>query len=120
MTDQTTKPEASVPRVALRPKDTAQALGIGQRKLWELTNCGLLPHVRLGKAVLYPVDRLREWLAEQLRPANQSFRNALTLGWSSTSGLSKWGGSRPCNASWTCPIVRPSSRMADCTVSPAL
>ena len=55
----------ATPRLALRPKDAARALGIGTRKLWSLTNQGLIPHVRFGKAVLYPVDELRRWLSEQ-------------------------------------------------------
>jgi predicted DNA-binding transcriptional regulator AlpA len=40
-------------------------LGLGERKLWELTNCGEIPHIKLGKCVLYPVDALRDWLAKQ-------------------------------------------------------
>ena len=57
--------EAVPPCLALRPKDAAKALGIGERKLWELTNRGVIPHLRLGRAVVYPVDLLRGWLAEQ-------------------------------------------------------
>jgi hypothetical protein len=53
------------PCLALRPRDAAKALGIGQRLLWSLTNCNEIPHVRLGKAVLYPVDLLRDFLAEK-------------------------------------------------------
>lgn len=52
-------------RLALRPKEAAKALGIGERLLWSLTNRGLIPHLRLGKAILYPVDELRRYLAEQ-------------------------------------------------------
>lgn len=55
----------TVPRLALRPKDAAKALGIGERKLWEMTNSGAIPHVRFGKAVVYPVAVLERWLAEQ-------------------------------------------------------
>ena len=75
MTEQTTKkpePDAALPKIALRAKEAARALGIGERKLWELTNRGLIPHVRLPdcKCILYPTDQLREWLADQSRPAN--------------------------------------------------
>lgn len=57
----------TTPRLALRPKDAARALGIGERKLWEITSdkSSGIPHVRIGKAIVYPVDLLREWLAEQ-------------------------------------------------------
>jgi predicted DNA-binding transcriptional regulator AlpA len=54
-------------RLALRPKEAAQALGIGVRLLWSLTNQGLIPHARLGRAIVYPVDSLRTYLAEQCR-----------------------------------------------------
>jgi hypothetical protein len=60
---------ASGPRLALRPRDAARALGIGERLLWTLTNQGVIPHVRLGRAVVYPVDLLREFLARQARGA---------------------------------------------------
>lgn len=52
-------------RLALRPKEAARALGIGERLLWSLTNQGRIPHVRLGKAIVYPVGELDRWLAER-------------------------------------------------------
>jgi excisionase family DNA binding protein len=54
-----------IPTLALRPREAAKALGIGARKLWELTNIGAVPHVRLGRAIVYPVSLLEKWLAEQ-------------------------------------------------------
>lgn len=54
-----------VPPLALRPKDAAKVLGISPRLLWSLTNRNEIPHVRLGRAVLYPVTELRRWLSEQ-------------------------------------------------------
>lgn len=54
--------------LALRPKDAAKALGIGQRKLWELSQPrGAIPCVRIGTCCLYPVDELRAWLAAQAK-----------------------------------------------------
>lgn len=53
--------------LALRPREAAAALGIGRRKLWELTNRGLIPHLRIGRAVVYPRAQLEEWLAERAR-----------------------------------------------------
>jgi excisionase family DNA binding protein len=55
--------------LALRPKDAAKALGIGERKLWELTKAGAIPSVRLGACVLYPTDELRAWLSAQAAKA---------------------------------------------------
>ena len=52
--------------LALRPKDAAKALGLGARKLWEQSQPrGPIPCARLGKAVIYPVDQLRAWIAKE-------------------------------------------------------
>lgn len=58
---------SSPPHLALRPRQAAQALGIGERKLWELTQAGEIPHARLGKAVIYPVSALERWLSDQVK-----------------------------------------------------
>jgi len=51
--------------LAMRPGPAAQSLGISPRHLWSLTNQGKIPHVRIGRAVIYPRDVLERWLAEQ-------------------------------------------------------
>ena len=62
------------PRLALRPKEAATALGIGERKLWEITadQTSGIPVIRWGKCVLYPVRELRDWLAEQAAKGNKT------------------------------------------------
>ena len=50
----------------LRPREAAKALGIGERLLWSKTNSGEIPHLRVGRAIIYPVDLLRDWMAEQV------------------------------------------------------
>ncbi len=40
-------------RPLLNARDACRALAIGRRKLWELTNTGELPCVRIGRAVRY-------------------------------------------------------------------
>lgn len=52
-------------RLALRPKEAAKAFGISERKLWAMTKAGEVPHVRIGRAVVYPVHELKRWLSEQ-------------------------------------------------------
>ena len=52
-------------RLALRPAEAAKALGIGERKLREILP--ELPHVRVGGAVLLPVEALQAWLREQTK-----------------------------------------------------
>ena len=51
--------------LAMRAKEAAAAIGISERTLWELTSKGKIPYVRLSKAILYPVDSLRDWLKRQ-------------------------------------------------------
>jgi predicted DNA-binding transcriptional regulator AlpA len=60
------------PRLTLRPRQAAAALGISERTLWSLTAPrGPIPCVRIGagkrKTVLYPADALRDWLRAQAR-----------------------------------------------------
>ena len=43
-------------------KEAATLLAIGSRKLWELTNCGEIPHVRIGRAIRYDVADLEQWI----------------------------------------------------------
>jgi hypothetical protein len=66
-TSDTTCNASSRPAIlALRPRDAAKALGIGQRKLWELSQPrGPIPCAKIGTCTLYPVDVLRAWLAAE-------------------------------------------------------
>jgi excisionase family DNA binding protein len=52
-------------RLALRPAEAAEALGISERTLRALLP--ELPHVRTGGVVLLPVDGLRRWLDEKTK-----------------------------------------------------
>ncbi|MFA6044469.1 MAG: helix-turn-helix domain-containing protein [Phycisphaerales bacterium] len=45
--------------------EAAAMLGISERLLWTWTKSGLIPHVRIGSRVLYPVEQLRIWLNKQ-------------------------------------------------------
>jgi hypothetical protein len=60
--DQTQAPSTPIV-LGLRPKDAARALGISERLLWSMTNRHEIPCCRIGKALVYPVDMLREFLA---------------------------------------------------------
>ena len=55
----------------LSPKDAQALLAIGSRKLWELTNCGEIPHLRIGRAIRYDVSDLEEWI-ERRKKRTQS------------------------------------------------
>jgi hypothetical protein len=65
-------PRPAVPVLALRPKDAAKALGIGERKLWEMTKLNQIPHVKHGACVMYPVAMLEKWLAAEAAKAVNS------------------------------------------------
>lgn len=45
-------------------KQAAMLLGIGLRKLWELTNCRDVPSVRIGRAVRYDLGDLDRWIEQ--------------------------------------------------------
>lgn len=61
----TANPGPAIPALALRPREAAAAIGICERTLWTLTKSGDVPHVRIGRAVVYPVRELQDWLTEQ-------------------------------------------------------
>jgi hypothetical protein len=57
---------ASVP-LLIDAKATARLLGVSDRLLWSMTNANEVPHVRVRRRVLYPVNQLREWIAEHTK-----------------------------------------------------
>lgn len=60
------------PTLAVRATAAAQMLGISERLLASKTKHGDIPHVRVGRAVVYPVDGLREWLASNSHAGRDS------------------------------------------------
>jgi len=57
-----TEPNKGVPRLALRPREAAAALGLSERKLWSLTAEGQISCCRAGRVKLYEIDELRAFL----------------------------------------------------------
>lgn len=53
----------------LSPRQTAKILGICDRKLWQLTNCKEIPHVRIGRAIRYDPRDLKDWLDKKKKEA---------------------------------------------------
>lgn len=51
------------PPLLLTPRQAAQTLAISPRKLWDLTNSGDVPHIRIGRSVRYPAAALERWVA---------------------------------------------------------
>ena len=65
-------PRASnVPRLLLKSREAADALGISDRTLWELTARGEIPVLRIpgrgkeARSLRYDVDDLRDWIDRQ-------------------------------------------------------
>ncbi|MBX3451458.1 MAG: helix-turn-helix domain-containing protein [Planctomycetaceae bacterium] len=58
-------PHASaLPRIAVPAEGVAQLLDVSERHVWALHASGRLPRpVRLGRAVRWSADELRDWLA---------------------------------------------------------
>jgi excisionase family DNA binding protein len=54
-------------RLALRMRELAKALNLSVRTIWGLTKAGVIPHVRVGGSVLYPIDAVHQWLQEQAK-----------------------------------------------------
>jgi len=65
-------PSAPPPTLAVRAPVAAKLLGISERLLATLTKSGNVPHVRCGRAVIYPVASLHEWLAKNSQPRKES------------------------------------------------
>jgi len=58
-------PVAEIPRLALVPREAAQALGVSERTVGTWIADGTIPSVLIGRCRLIPVDSLRQWLAER-------------------------------------------------------
>lgn len=49
-------------KLALTPKETANRLGIGLNKVYELINLKSIPSIRVGRKILIPISCLENWL----------------------------------------------------------
>ena len=52
-------------QLLLTARDAAKALSVCEKTLWTLTQQGAIPVVRIGRAVRYPLDGLKQWIKEQ-------------------------------------------------------
>ena len=53
--------------IAVNATNAARLLGIGERKLWSLTNRGDIPHFRIGRSVRYSVPALLAWIDDRTK-----------------------------------------------------
>ncbi len=60
-------PPQAGPPLLVDAKQAATLLAIGERTLWSLTRASEVPHVRIGRRILYPVDDLKTWVRAQTK-----------------------------------------------------
>ena len=53
--------------LSLRPREAAAALGLSLSTLERLTRAGTIPHVKVGRCVIYPVTTLQEFLSSRTK-----------------------------------------------------
>lgn len=46
----------------LSAQEVSKLLGISSRTLWTHTSRGSIPHLRIGRRVLYPADAVASWI----------------------------------------------------------
>ena len=51
-------------RLCLNAKDVSESTGVSLSKIRKLTRCGEIPHIKIGRRILYPVAALDEWLSQ--------------------------------------------------------
>ncbi len=61
--DEDRKPQT--PCLAMRVREAAKAVGVSERTLWTWADQGIVPHVRQGKIILFPVKALESWLEQR-------------------------------------------------------
>jgi excisionase family DNA binding protein len=57
--------QTETPKLLWTCREAAAALGISERKLWDLTNEGAIPCIRIGRAVRYDPGDIRTWIDAQ-------------------------------------------------------
>ena len=62
MTNRPTPPATPDVPLLIDARRASLILSISPRKLWELTNTREIPSLRIGRAVRYSPDDLREWI----------------------------------------------------------
>lgn len=44
---------------------------IGRNKLYDMTKQGLIPHLKVGRRILYCIEDLNDWWEQQMQQSNQ-------------------------------------------------
>jgi excisionase family DNA binding protein len=54
-------------KLLLTPDEAARMIGVGRTKMYALLASGIVPSVRIGKALRVPVTELQEWIERKMR-----------------------------------------------------
>lgn len=60
----TEKTETTVERLTVTVAEAAKMIGVSERTIHQLTKDGKLPHKRIGRRLLFPVDAVRKFVNE--------------------------------------------------------
>jgi excisionase family DNA binding protein len=58
-------PSTTDNRILLPAPEAARVLSISERTLWAMTQNRGIPHIRIGRRVLYRAEALAKWAAER-------------------------------------------------------
>ena len=54
-----------IEKLALRVPEAAEALGVCRAQAYKMVNSGELPCIRVGRRLLVPLAKLKDWMAAQ-------------------------------------------------------
>jgi excisionase family DNA binding protein len=57
-------------KLLLTARETAKALSISERKLWNLTNENEIPAIRIGRSVRYAIEDIQVWIETKRNEGN--------------------------------------------------
>jgi len=57
-------------KLLLTARETAKALSISERKLWNLTNENEIPAIRFGRSVRYAIEDIQLWIETKRNEGN--------------------------------------------------
>jgi len=56
---------AKIEKLALRVPEAAEALGVCRAQAYKMVHSGELPCIRVGRRLLIPLDKLKQWLRDR-------------------------------------------------------
>ncbi len=54
-------------RTLVGQPEVSKRLGIGRGAVYELVSRNEIPHIRLGRSIRFDMERIEQWIGEQMR-----------------------------------------------------